>query len=61
MVYKLSMSQDIKLHIFQQIRTSSCNWLSSSYFRSVTGYDKQTSFKALNGTILNFHINVLQT
>ena len=61
MVYKLSVSQDVKLHIFQQIHTSSGNWLTSSYFRSVTGYDKQTSFTALNGTILNFHINVLQS
>ena len=60
MVYKLCMSQDVKLHIFKQIHTSSGNWLIGSYFCSVTGYDKQTSFTALNGTILNFHINVLQ-
>ena len=41
------MSQDIKLHIFQQIHTPSGNRLTGSYFCSVTGYDKQTSFTAL--------------
>ena len=41
------MSQDVKLHIFQQIHTNSGNQLTGSYFRSVTGYDTQTSFTAL--------------
>ena len=41
------MSQDVKLHIFQQIHTPSGNRLTGSYFCSVTGYDKQTSFTAL--------------
>ena len=40
-------SQDVKLHIFQQIHTPSGNRLTGSYFRSVTGYDTQTSFAAL--------------
>ena len=42
------MSQDVKLHIFQQIHTPSGNRLTGSYFCSVTGYDKQTSFTALS-------------
>ena len=41
------MSQDVKLHIFEQIHTPSGNWLTGSYFRSVTGYDTRTSFTAL--------------
>ena len=41
------MSQDVKLHIFQQIYTPSGNRLTGSYFHSVTGYAKQTSFTAL--------------
>ena len=41
------MSQDVKLHIFQQIHTPSGNRLTGSYFCSVTSYDKQTSFTAL--------------
>ena len=41
------MSQDVKLHIFQQIYTPSGNRLTGSYLCSVTGYDKQTSFTAL--------------
>ena len=44
------MSQDVKLHIFQQIHTPSGNRLTGSYFCSVTGYDKQTSFTALLST-----------
>ena len=41
------MSQDVKLNIFQKIHTPSGNWLTGSYFYSVTGYDTQTSFTAL--------------
>ena len=41
------VSQDVKLHIFQQTYTPSGNRLTSNYFRSVTGYDTQTSFTAL--------------
>ena len=41
------MSQDVKLHIFQQIHTPSGNRLTDSYFHSVTGYNTQTSFTAL--------------
>ena len=44
------MSQDVKLYIFQQIHTPSGNRLTGSYFCSVTGYDKQTSFTALIAT-----------
>ena len=46
------MSQDVKLHIFQQIHTPSGNRLTGSYFCSVTGYDKQTSFTALMQGVL---------
>ena len=46
------MSQDVKLHIFQQIHTPSGNRLIGSYFQSVTGYDKRTSFTALNYVLL---------
>ena len=41
------MSQGVKLYIFQQIHTPSGNRLTGSYFCSVTGYNKQTSFTAL--------------
>ena len=44
-----SISQDVKLHFFQQIHTPSGNQLTSSYFRSVTDYDTQTSFLATRG------------
>ena len=47
------MSQDVKLHIFQQIHTPSGNRLTGSYFCSVTGYDKQTSFTALMHSIIS--------
>ena len=47
------MSQDVKLYIFQQIHTPSGNRLTGSYFCSVTGYDKQTSFTALPCIIHN--------
>ena len=41
------LSQDVKLHIFQQIHTPSGNQLTSSYFCSVISYATQTSFIAL--------------
>ena len=44
------VSQDVKLHIFQQIHTPLGNRLTGSYFHSVTGYDTQTSFIALMQT-----------
>ena len=47
------MSQDVKLHIFQYIHTPSGNRLTGSYFRSITGYDTQTSFTALIQTVLH--------
>ena len=41
------MSEDVKLHIFQQIHTPSGNRLTGSYFCSVTSYDTQSSFTAV--------------
>ena len=41
------MSQNVKLHIFQQSHTPSVNWLTVSYFCSVTVYDMLASFTAL--------------
>ena len=41
------MNYDVKLHIFQQIHTPSVNWLTGSYFCSVTGYDMLAGFTAL--------------
>ena len=45
-VCKLSMSQNVKLHIFQQSHTPSVR-LTISYFCSVTIYDMLASFTAL--------------
>ena len=47
------MSQDVKLHIFQQIHTPSGNQLTGSYFCSVACYDTLTSFTALVRTRFN--------
>ena len=46
-VYKLTESENVKLHIIYRIHAPSGNRLTSSYFYSVTGYDMLASFTGL--------------
>ena len=40
-MYSLCNEPDVKLHVFQQIYTPSVNWLTSSYFSSLTSFTGQ--------------------